>query len=251
MARSQQGKSDWLLTACAWGVHLYTALGAAFGLLAIHYADVGRFRASFLAMAAAIFIDSSDGTLARAVRIRERVPGVDGALLDNIVDYLTFVVVPMVFVMQAGMVPAGWPGLAVVSFVAIASAYQFSQTAAKTPDHYYTGFPSYWNIAVFYLYYARLSATVSAAILVALGVMVFVPIRYVYPSRTETLRPLTVGYGIFWGLVTIPMVLGLPSFHPILLYLSLSYVAYYFAVSLVLNTRNSIASAGRGEPPSI
>jgi phosphatidylcholine synthase len=251
VARSQQGKSDWLLTACAWGVHLYTALGAAFGLLAIHYAEVGRFRASFLAMAATIVIDSSDGTLARAVRIRQRVPGVDGALLDNIVDYLTFVIVPMVFVMRAGMVPAGWAGLGIVSLVAIASAYQFSQTAAKTPDHYYTGFPSYWNIAVFYLYYARLTATVNAAALVALAVMVFVPIRYIYPSRTVTLRPLTIGYGIFWGAVTIAMILALPDFHPVLLYLSLSYVAYYFAVSLFLNVRNSIASAGPGEPPRI
>lgn len=244
MARSQQGKSDWLPTACAWGVHLYTALGAAFGLLAIHYADVGNFRASFLAMTVTIVIDSSDGTLARAVRIRERVPGVDGELLDNIIDYLTFVVVPMVFVMRVGMVPTGCVGLAVVSFVAIASAYQFSQTAAKTPDHYYTGFPSYWNIAVFYLYYARVSATASAAVLVVLGVMVFVPIKYVYPSRTETLRPLTLGYGIFWGAVTIRMVLGLPSFNPILLYLSLSYVAYYFAASLALHARSSIARDG-------
>ncbi len=251
MARSPQGKSDWLLTACAWGVHLYTALGAAFGLLAIHYADVGRFRASFLAMAATIIIDSSDGTLARAVRVSERVPGVDGALLDNIVDYLTFVIVPMVFVMRAGMVPAGSAGLGVVSLVAIASAYQFSQTAAKTPDHYYTGFPSYWNIAVFYLYYGRLGPTANAAVLIALAVMVFVPIRYIYPSRTVTLRPLTIGYALFWGAVTIPMVLGLPSFHPILLYLSLSYVAYYFAASLLLNARHPVASAGQDGPPSI
>jgi phosphatidylcholine synthase len=243
VAGSQQEKNDWLLTACAWGVHLYTATGAALGLLAIYYADVGNFRASFLAMTATIIIDSTDGTLARLVRIRERVPYVDGALLDNIVDYLTFVIAPMVLAMRADVVPAGWVGLAVVSFVAVASAYQFSQTNAKTPDHFYTGFPSYWNIAVFYLYYARLSAALSAAVLVVLGVMVFVPIKYIYPSRTVTLRPLTVAYGIFWGIVTIPMVLGLPSFSPILLYLSLSYVAYYFVVSLVMNARGSVASA--------
>lgn len=244
MRSTQQESNDWLLTACAWGVHLYTGLGAAFGLIAIHFADVGDFRASFLAMAVTIVIDSSDGTLARIVKIRERVPSVDGALLDNIIDYLTFVIAPMVLVLQAKLVPAGWTGLAIVSFVTVASAYQFAQTAAKTLDNYYTGFPSYWNIIVFYLYYAGVSPTIGGIVLAALGVMVFVPIRYIYPSRTVTLRPFTIAYGIFWGIVTIPMVLTLPSYNPVLLYLSLSFVAYYVVASFVLHARSALAGSG-------
>lgn len=147
-ALAEPNGSRLFLLACAWGVHLYTALGAVFGVLAIRYAAIGNYRASFIAMAVTIIIDSSDGTLARLVNVKKRVPSFDGALLDNIVDYFTYVVAPVFLVICAGLV-TGTIGLAVAGFVLIASAYQFCQTDAKTPDHFFLGFPSYWNLVVF------------------------------------------------------------------------------------------------------
>ena len=104
------------LTACAWGVHLYTALGAALGLLAIFFASRGDFRASFLAMGAATIIDCSDGPLARWLMVKIRVPTFDGALLDNIVDYLTYTVAPVFLMLEAGIIPdfAMGPGAGVL-----------------------------------------------------------------------------------------------------------------------------------------
>jgi phosphatidylcholine synthase len=226
----------WFLTLCAWGVHLYTALGAIFGLLAIRYAAIGDFRASFIAMAITIVIDSSDGTLARFVNVKKRVPEFDGALLDNIVDYLTYVVAPVFLMLWAGLV-SGTLGLAVAGFVLIASAYQFCQTNAKTPDNFFLGFPSYWNIVVFYLFCLRLPVGIDELILTALAVMVFVPIKYIYPSRTKPLRPLTLTLGLIWAVVTVAMLPSVPSYNPILLYASLAYVAYYFIASFALHAR--------------
>src|SRR5271157_114988 len=135
-AVAETNGSRLFLLACAWGVHLYTALGAVFGVLAIRYAAVGDYRASFIAMAVTIAIDSSDGTLARYFNVKTRVPGFDGALLDNIVDYLTYVVAPVFLMICAGLVE-GSLGFAVAGFVLIASAYQFCQADAKTSDHFF------------------------------------------------------------------------------------------------------------------
>ena len=224
------------LIACAWGVHLYTALGAVFGLLAIHYAGIGDYRASFIAMAVTIAIDSSDGTLARFLEVKKRVPGFDGALLDNIVDYLTYVVAPVYLMLRCGLV-SGTIGIAVAGFVLIASAYQFCQADAKTPDNFFLGFPSYWNLVVFYLFCLRLGPLPNEVILSVLAVMVFVPIKYIYPSRTKPLRGITLTLAFIWAAVTIAMLPQLPTVNPILLWLSLAYIAYYFVASFALHAR--------------
>jgi len=228
-----------LLVAAAWGVHLYTALGAAIGLLAICFAAGGDFRASFMAMAAAIVIDASDGSLARKFEVKSRVPSFDGALLDNIVDYLTYTVAPVFLMLKSGIVPySGW-GLALACFIMVASVYGFCQTDAKTEDHYFLGFPNYWNLVAFYLFCLRTGPVFNTALLLFFAVMVFVPIRYIYPSRTGPLRTITIALGILWGIVTIAMLPMLPAVNPLMLWASLGYIAYYFVASFVLHSRST------------
>jgi phosphatidylcholine synthase len=140
-----------VLTILAWAVHAYTASGALIGLLAIKLAAEHRFRGSFIMMAVATAVDSSDGVLARALEVKTRIPNFDGALLDNIVDYLTYVVAPAYLMLCAGVLPAGIWGYTVAAAILLSSAYGFCQTNAKTPDHYFLGFPSYWNLVAFYL----------------------------------------------------------------------------------------------------
>jgi phosphatidylcholine synthase len=239
-AIAESNGSRLFLLVCAWGVHLYTALGAVFGVLAIHYAATGDYRASFIAMAVTVAIDSSDGTLARYFNVKKRVPGFDGALLDNIVDYLTYVVAPVFLAIRAEIV-TGTIGMVVAGLVLIASAYQFCQADAKTADNFFLGFPSYWNLVIFYLYCLHLSAVPNELILTLFSVMVFIPIKYIYPSRTRPLRPLTLTLGIIWGVVTIAMLPALPAVNPLLLYLSLAYIAYYLIASFALHARALLA----------
>src|SRR5687767_1203405 len=132
--------------------------------------------------------------LARALRVSERLPWFNGAKLDDIVDYLCYVFVPALFVWRAILVPETWT-VYVTAAMLLSSAYGFNRTDAKSADHFFTGFPSYWNIVVFYLLVLRLSDVVNGLILLALAVMVFVPSRYVYPSRTPVLRRLTNALG--------------------------------------------------------
>jgi phosphatidylcholine synthase len=234
-----------LLTAFAWGVHLYTGLGAAAGLLAIYFASESDFRASFLAMGAATFIDSSDGPLARWVNVKQRIPSFDGTLLDNIVDYLTYTVAPVFLMLEAGLIPTTHLGLLLACFVMLASVYGFCQTNAKTPDHYFLGFPNYWNLVAFYLFCLDAPELFNWGVLILLGMMVFIPIRFIYPNRTVPLRAVTLTLGIIWAILTVVMLFELPRVDPILLGASLSFIAYYFLTSFYLHVRAlQLGSAG-------
>ena len=220
----------------AWLVHLYTASGALFAFFSINLVIQDRYREAFFWLALSVLVDATDGVLARRVNVASRLPWFNGDALDSIVDYLTYVFVPAFIVWHAPLVPEGW-GVVVPCAMLLASLYGFSREDAKTADHFFTGFPSYWNIVVFYLYLADWPVLVNAAVLLVLVILVFVPVRYVYPSRTPVLRSLTIGLGIMWGVLMVAMLWRMPAVPPIIFGMSLIFPLYYAALSLVLDRR--------------
>jgi phosphatidylcholine synthase len=217
-----------------WLAHAYTASGAVLAFLAARDAINHQYRAAFVWLALQVAVDATDGVLARRVRAGERLPWFSGAKLDDIIDYLTYVFVPALIVWRAILVPDAW-ALPVAGGMLVASAYGFSRTDAKTRDHFFTGFPSYWNIVVFYLFLAGLPPEANGAILVVLAVLVFVPIRYVYPSRTPVLQTLTVSLGILWAVLMAVLLWQFPRVSGPVFWASLVFPAYYTALSLVLH----------------
>lgn len=217
----------------AWGVHLFTASGAVFCLLAMNAGAGQSWREAFAWLTLAVFIDAVDGFLARSARVKKVLPQFDGALLDNLIDYASYVLVPAFLLFRAELLPAAfsfWGAAAIV----LASAYQFCQADAKTADHYFKGFPSYWNVTVLYLLALGLDPRANLAIVAVLIILVFVPIRYVYPSRTPQFQTWTLTLGALWALSVIAIVWQLLAPPQWLLGASLLYVAYYFGVSLYL-----------------
>ena len=223
----------------AWAVHVYTAAGAVLGLLALLAAVDGDFRAAFLWLVAATAIDASDGVLARLARVQERTPRFDGARLDDIVDYLTYVFVPAVIMVRAALFP-DLLALSMAAVVLLSSGFGFGRADAKTDDHFFTGFPSYWNIVAFYLFAGGLPGWANAATVATLAALVFVPVGYVYPSRTPALRPLTIGFGLAWSALVCWLVWRLPAVSGHWLLLSLAFPAYYVAVSLWLHSNRRV-----------
>ena len=220
-----------------WVAHFYTATGVVWALLATAMTVAHNFRAAFIFLAVATFVDATDGVLARAFKVKERLPDFDGALLDNIVDYLTYVFVPALIVWQADLVPSAFP---VGAAMLLSSAYGFAHSAAKVHvgDHFFTGFPSYWNIVVAYLFLLQWPPAVNAGILVALAVLVFVPIRYIYPSRTRTLKVPTLILGAIWAALFAWLIFRLPDTSGPWVMLSLVFPIYYAALSLWLHGRD-------------
>jgi len=212
----------------AWSVHLLTASGAAFGAFALVRLAQGDLTTPALLMLLTLAIDSVDGTLARAVGVSEVLPHVDGRRLDDIVDYLTFVIVPVVFMVQAGcLLSWHWAAAPIV-----ASAYGFSRDDAKTEDDFFLGFPSYWNVVGLYAWMLELSPLAGTLWVVALSICVFIPLKFIYPSKMKSLRTPTLVAGVVWGLLFSGSILERELADRYrLVEISLVYVAYYCLLS--------------------
>ena len=196
-------------------------------------------RGVFLWLAAATFIDSTDGWFARLARVRERTPAFDGARLDDIVDYLTFVFVPVLLIVEMDLVPSALE-VPLAAAVLLASAYGFANADAKTDDYFFTGFPSYWNIVAFYFVALATGPTTNAIVLLALVALVFVRTGYVYPSRTPVLRGPTVALGSVWALLVLVATWQLPAPSRPLVLVSLFFPIYYFLLSFYLQSRRAV-----------
>jgi phosphatidylcholine synthase len=220
----------------AWLVHLYTASGFVLAFLAARAFIEFDYRTGFFWLWVQVFVDATDGLLARRLRVRERIPWFDGAKLDDITDYVAYVFVPALFVWRGAVVPNAWV-LPVVAAMLLSSAYGFNRTDAKTSDHFFTGFPSYWNVVAFYLLVAHWPSEVNAAILAVFALLVFVPIRYVYPSRTPAWSLVTNVFGAIWAGMMLLMLWQYPAVSPLLFWGSLEYPVYYLLLSFALHFR--------------
>ena len=215
----------------AWGVHLFTASGAVVAVAALLALAEGAPARAGLLMILALAIDSADGTLARAARVAERVPQIDGRRLDDIVDYLNYVIVPAVFLVLEGLLPH--PALAALPV--LASAYGFSHREAKTPDDFFLGFPSYWNVVALYAWLLGVPPGFTGAVVALLALLVFVPVKYLYPSRMRRLFRTTVALGILWAAaMTAALLVPDLAARLRLVEISLLFPAWYVAGSLWL-----------------
>lgn len=222
----------------AWGVHLVTASGVIWGLLSIIAIFQQDWHQAFIWMTTAVFIDGIDGFLARRFKVKGVTPDFDGALLDNIVDYQNYVLVPALFMYEARMLPQGtfFVGIAVIglALVLLSSAYQFCQADAKTDDHTFKGFPSYWNVIVFYLFMLNFSPWASFWVILLCAILVFIPIKYIYPSRMTRYRRLTLIITFVWAIIIAITLFQYPNHSTTLLWFSALYAVYYVALSLYL-----------------
>ncbi|NCO85769.1 MAG: phosphatidylcholine synthase [Rhodobacterales bacterium] len=177
-------------------VHLLTATGAIFAMLAMLAAVEGNWALMFLWLVVAFAVDGIDGPLARRYDTKSNAATFDGVLLDLIIDYLTYVFVPAYALFKSGLMPGwtGWFGIFVITF---ASAMYFADTRMKTKDKSFSGFPSCWNMVVLVLFALKPSFVVIVVLVTALAIMMFVPVKFVHPTRTQR-----------WRAVTLPMALG-------------------------------------------
>jgi len=221
--------------AAAWGVHAYTALGLPLALASAIALVRGQVELFWALNGTAVLVDATDGTLARKVGVREVLPSFDGRKLDDIVDFITFTFLPAFALVLLDMLPEGMEWFAAV--LVLASGYGFCQDRAKTSDSF-VGFPSYWNLGVLYLFLLQTQPWANVAVLGFFALMVFVPVHYVYPTRTETLKPLTVGGGYLWAATLMALCLNpTEPWARSVTIASLAYPVYYFVLSAVHHVR--------------
>jgi phosphatidylcholine synthase len=227
-------------------VHGYTMSTTVFAVLGMHWILEGRYAFALLAMAATVMIDATDGALARRHRVWETAPGIDGSLLDNVVDFFSYVVLPVLLLLHAGLLPPPAPAFA--ALIAFSAAYGFSRSDAKQSDEaFFVGFPSYWNVVVFYLYLLEPPPALTGALVIVLSLLAFSNVRFLYPSRLRAGRGVHLLLGSVWGVaLTVAVLLPPGPERFALVMVSFGYVAFYTLDSIQRDRagRRRIAQAG-------
>jgi phosphatidylcholine synthase len=182
----------------AWTVHFYTSLGLVCALFAISFIASGNIKPALIILSLAMVIDATDGTLARAWNVKKYTPQFDGRKLDDITDYINYAFIPLYTAYRFGMVEGA--GVVVLAVAAIAAAYGFCQSGAKTQNDTFTGFPNYWNVIIFYMYLFHFPPVVNEILLLIFSILIWAPIEFVSLS-TKPLHSLTIGIAIAYSLV--------------------------------------------------
>ncbi len=181
----------------ALAVHLLTASGAVFAMLAMLAAVDHEWSLMFLWLIVAFFVDGIDGPLARRYDVKTNAPIFDGVLLDLIIDYLTYVFVPAYALFKSGLVN-GWSGWIIIIVITFTSAMYFADSRMKTKDYSFSGFPGCWNMVVLVLFATKPGWEVSLAITVVLAIAMFFPVKFVHPVRTKRWRNVTLPMALAW-----------------------------------------------------
>jgi phosphatidylcholine synthase len=199
VSRAEKGLK---LIVVAWAVHVLTASGAVLALFAAIAALAHDWQTTFLLLGIALVVDAVDGPLARAFHVRARLPTMEGATLDLVVDFATYVLVPAIVLAEGPLLPAPYGALA-AAVVAVVGALYFGDTRMKTAHAAFRGFPAVWNAVVFALMVFGPPAPVTLAVVALLAVLSFSPIEFVHPVRVRRWRGLTLAVTALWAALAI------------------------------------------------
>ncbi|MBL6608310.1 MAG: CDP-alcohol phosphatidyltransferase family protein [Rhodobacteraceae bacterium] len=181
----------------ALSVHLFTATGAVFAMLAMLAAADAKWSLMFLWLIVAFFVDGLDGPLARKYDVKTNAARFDGVLLDLIIDYLTYVFIPAFALFKSGLLP-GWTGWIAIIIITFASAMYFCDGNMKTKDNSFHGFPGCWNMVVIVLFALSPNFWFILALISLLAISMFLPVKFVHPVRTLRWRAVTLPMAMAW-----------------------------------------------------
>jgi phosphatidylcholine synthase len=199
--RDPQGKpAAPLANVLAFGVHVFTASGAALALFALMAAIERDWATMFFLLGAALFVDGVDGMFARRLDVATRLPRWSGDVLDLVVDFLTYVFIPAFVVVASGLMP-GYLAIPCAVAIIISGALYFADNEMKTAENYFRGFPAVWNVPAFYLLLLKPDPWIAAIAIALLAAATFLPVPFVHPFRVARFRLLTVGLLGVWSVL--------------------------------------------------
>lgn len=237
----------------AWAVHLFTTVGVVFGALALQAVLDNRPDIAIIYLMVTMVIDAVDGPVARALGVKERLPQIDGYVLDLVIDYVTCVIVPAAFMYQFHVVPRNAFGLAVLGLVVLTSAIWFSRTDMMTDDNFFRGFPAAWNMVGPLLWVIQANEGFGAAVTILFSVLSLTNMPYPHIVRAKFMRSLTLAAAVIWlgGLAAGAF---LHPHHPVWLKVALLIsVSYYLLLALIKTVydRRGRAHAAMPKPAAL
>lgn len=181
----------------AFSVHLLTASGSFLAFLSLVAASEQRWTAMFWWLGLALLVDGIDGPVARKLEVKEILPTWSGELLDNIIDYVTYVMIPAFALYQRGFMGEKLSFLA-AAIIVVSSAIYYADTGMKTKENFFKGFPVVWNMVVFTLFVIEPGEWVSFGVVLIAAILTFVPMHFIHPVRVVRLRTINLGMTLLW-----------------------------------------------------
>jgi len=219
----------------AWSVHIFTASGLLTGFMAILAITNKNWRTAMAWLLLALFIDGIDGTLARKFKVKKVLPNINGKMIDNVIDFTTYAVIPAYFFYMAELVNPFW-NLPLTFLILLVSAIYYGKAGMVSDDYYFIGFPVMWNVVVFYLIFIFNAALwINAALVFICAILHFVPIKFAYPSRTTHLKNLTIIFTVLILLI-MPLAVWLYPLVPVWLRWAAIGNLAYFAILAAFDT---------------
>jgi phosphatidylcholine synthase len=229
-----------------WAVHLLTASGAALAFLAAVAAARDQWQLVFLLLGLAFIVDGIDGPLARAARVQDRLPWFDGASLDFVIDYTTYVFIPAIVLANAEILSEPFATIAGV-IVAVVGALYFADTRMKTAEDAFRGFPAVWNAVVYLLLIYKPPEVVSFVLILLFAALTFTPVEFVHPVRVKRLRPLTLIVTAAWALLSIVALAENLDPGPVVRVAFLACSVYLALIGVLLQLTRPAKSQGKAE----
>ena len=187
-------------------VHFLTSFGVLAGFFALIAVINNNQSTAFLWLGLAFLIDSVDGTLARKFNVKKNFPNIDGKMLDSIIDFFNYVIVPAIIIYWFKLVPDNFLIL-IPSILILVSIYSYVNLNVMTNDHYYNGFPAIWNVVVLYFYVFGTNQITNLIILVLLIILKFSPIKCIHPLRVKKLRIVSIFFTIVWFTMSLLLII--------------------------------------------
>lgn len=191
-------------------VHLLTGLGVLAGFFALISVINNNQSNAFLWLGLAFLIDSIDGTLARKFNVKKNFPNIDGKMLDSIIDFFNYVIVPAITIYWFKLVPDNLL-IFIPSILILVSIYSYVNLNIMTSDHYYNGFPAIWNVVVLYFYIFGTSQTTNLVILIFLLILKFSPLKCIHPLRVKKLKNISIFFTIVWFTMSALLIISMQT----------------------------------------
>ena len=186
----------------AFSVHIFTALGAGIGLLAMLEAVREHWAGMFAWLGLALVVDALDGPIARRFDVVRLQPNWSGEVLDLVVDFVTYVFVPAYAIVSGGLLPQPL-ALPAGIVIVVSGALYFADRDMKTADNYFRGFPALWNAAAFYLFLLKPTPLLAGVTIVLLAALTFAPFKFLHPMRVTRLRAINIAAMILWAILAL------------------------------------------------
>lgn len=189
----------------AYSVHIYTTIGIVCGFFALAAVYEENLKDAFFYLGLALFIDGTDGFLARRFEVNKYAPRIDGVILDAIVDYFNYVILPVIIIIKFQFLPSAisYP---ICILILVASCYTFANVKQKTKDNYFNGFPALWNLLILYFYILQTEQIVNLFVVIVSLICTFLPIKYVHPLRVKNYRFLAILLFSVWGITSVILI---------------------------------------------